>query len=72
VGAAPSSGIRNETGGYAIYNARIGYDLSKNVNLSVNVENLFDRKYYSQTGTIESNTYFGNPRNLMFSVRTSF
>jgi outer membrane receptor for ferric coprogen and ferric-rhodotorulic acid len=72
VGAAPSSGIKNETGGYAIYNARIGYDLSKNVNLSVNVENLFDRKYYSQTGTIESNTYFGNPRNLMFSVRTSF
>jgi outer membrane receptor for ferric coprogen and ferric-rhodotorulic acid len=72
VGSAPGTGIKNETGGYAIYNARIGYDLSKYVNLSLNVENLFDRKYYSQTGTIESNTYFGNPRNMMLTVRTAF
>ncbi|MGF0238920.1 TonB-dependent siderophore receptor [Rhodococcus sp. IEGM1300] len=72
VGTAPSAGIKNETGGYAIYNARLGYDLNKNVNLSVNVENLFNRVYYSQTGTLENSTYYGNPRNLMFTMRTRF
>lgn len=72
VGTAPSAGIKNETGGYAIYNARLGYDLNENVNLSVNVENLFNRVYYSQTGTLENSTYYGNPRNLMFTMRTRF
>jgi outer membrane receptor for ferric coprogen and ferric-rhodotorulic acid len=72
VGSAPGAGIKNETGGYAIYNARVGYDLTRNVNLSVNIENIFDRVYYSQTGSVENSTYYGNPRNLMFTVRTQF
>lgn len=72
VGGNVGKGIKNETGGYAIYNARIGYDVNKNVNLSVNIENIFDRTYYSQTGTIESNSYYGNPRNMMFTMRTNF
>ena len=33
---------------------------------------LFDRVYYSQIGTVENSTYFGNPRNLMFTARTRF
>ena len=40
--------------------------------MSVNIENIFDRTYYSQTGTIESNSYYGNPRNMMFTMRTNF
>lgn len=72
IDSVPGTGVKNETGGYAVYNARVGYDLSQNVNLSVNVENLFDRTYYSQTGTVENSTYFGTPRNLMFTLRTRF
>lgn len=72
VGTAPSTGVKNEAGGFAVYNARVGYDITKNVNLSVNVENIFDRVYYSQIGTVENNTYYGNPRNLMFTMRTNF
>ncbi|RJX83250.1 TonB-dependent siderophore receptor [Pseudomonas sp. LS-2] len=72
VGTAPSTGVKNENGGFAIYNARVGYDVTKNVNLSVNVENIFDRFYYSQIGTVENNTYYGNPRNVMFTMRTNF
>lgn len=69
---APGSGVKTEAGGHAIYNARVAYDLNQNVNLSLNVENLFDRVYYSQIGTVENSTYFGNPRNLMFTARTRF
>ncbi|OLU26322.1 hypothetical protein BVH03_16565 [Pseudomonas sp. PA15(2017)] len=68
----PGAGIKSETGGYAIYSARVGYDLSENINLSVNIENLFDRKYYAQTGNIENGTYYGTPRNMMFTMRTNF
>lgn len=66
------SGVKHEGSGYALYNGRIAYDISKNVNLSMNIENIFDRVYYAQTGPVESQNYYGAPRNMTFTLRTSF
>lgn len=66
------SGVKHEGSGYAFYNARIAYDITKNVNLSMNVENIFDRVYYAQTGPVESQNYYGAPRNMTFTLRTNF
>lgn len=66
------SGVKNEGAGYALYSARVGYDLSENVSLSLNVENLFDKHYYVQTGTVTGNSYYGTPREMTFTLRTSF
>ncbi len=66
------SGVKHEGSGYALYNARIAYDITKNVNLSMNVENIFDRVYYAQTGPVESQNYYGAPRNMTFTLRTHF
>ena len=56
-------------GSYAITNLLARYDISKNLSASVNLNNLFDREYFSYAG------YYGNygaPRNLMTSFKYSF
>lgn len=66
------SGVKSVGAGYAVYNARIGYDITKNVNLAMNMENIFDRVYYAQSGPAESQNYYGAPRNMTFTLRTNF
>ena len=34
--------------GYTRFDARIGYDITERVNLSVNVQNLTDKTYFTQ------------------------
>lgn len=55
--------------GFAIWNSRIAYQATEEIDVAVNVNNMFDKKYlipaYSQ---INSNSYYGDPRNVMFSV----
>ncbi|WP_413787306.1 TonB-dependent siderophore receptor [Pseudomonas sp. P5_152] len=56
-------------GSYAITNLLARYDISKNLSASLNLNNLFDREYYSYAG------YYGNygaPRNLMTSFKYNF
>ncbi|MBB2494326.1 TonB-dependent siderophore receptor [Aquipseudomonas ullengensis] len=56
--------------GYTVWNARVGYQLTPEIGLAVNANNLFDKKYiaagYNQ---LDGNNNFGDPRNLMFSVK---
>jgi outer-membrane receptor for ferric coprogen and ferric-rhodotorulic acid len=60
-----------ETGGYAVYNAQIGYSFNKHTSATMTVNNLFDRRYYARTvGTYFSQ--FGDRRNVMLTVRTDF
>jgi outer membrane receptor for ferric coprogen and ferric-rhodotorulic acid len=56
--------------GSAIANARVAYQLSPEVALSLNINNLFDKSYYipgfNMAGT---NNNYGNPRNFMLTVK---
>lgn len=56
--------------GYTVWNARLAYQLTPEVSLAVNANNLFDKHYiasgYNQLG---GNNNFGEPRNMMFSVK---
>lgn len=56
--------------GFTIWNARIGYKVSDEVGLAVNFNNLFDKVYYVPSyAAVSANNYYGDPRNVMFSVR---
>jgi outer membrane receptor for ferric coprogen and ferric-rhodotorulic acid len=60
-----------EQGGYAVYNAQVGYTFDKHTSATLTLNNLFDRRYYARTvGTYFSQ--FGDRRNVMLSVRTDF
>ncbi|BES83227.1 TonB-dependent siderophore receptor [Pectobacterium araliae] len=59
-------------GFYATVSARLGYQINNNWNLALNVENLFDRTYYTTTSSSESGNWYGAPRNYMLSLRGNF
>lgn len=68
------SGYRIEQKGYTLVDAMLGYKVSEQLDVRLNVNNLFDKKYYQ---SINSNTWnafnvYGDPRNAMLSAKYSF
>lgn len=59
-------------GGYSIWNARVSYDIDKNWDATLNIENLFDKKYYSSIPGNALHNYVGEPRNFLLTVRYTF
>ncbi|THF67044.1 TonB-dependent siderophore receptor [Pseudothauera nasutitermitis] len=70
---SPTS-IRNPLqGGYSVWNARVAYQIDKRWSAALNIENLFDKRYYA---FIDNYWYYGSyvgaPRNFTLTVRGSF
>ena len=49
--ASPRGNVDVEQGSYALVNVMARFDFSKQVSATLNVNNLFDRKYYDQIGS---------------------
>ena len=58
-------------GSYALVNLMARYEISKNTTASLNVNNLMDKKYLTGLGLFETG-FYGEPRNVMFTLRTKF
>jgi len=56
--------------GFSIWNARLAWQATPQMALSLNVNNAFDKRYiipaYNNTG---SNNYYGDPRNVQFTLK---
>ncbi len=61
-----------EQAGYAIWNARLAYQINKNFNVALNGNNLFDKKYYSSIGWLNASNQYGEPRNYTVTLRADF
>ena len=62
--------LNRDVPGYTVWNARVGYQLTSEINLAVNANNLFDKTYITSAyNQLNGNNNFGDPRNLMFSVK---
>lgn len=57
--------------GYAIWNAMAKYQLTDDTTVSFNVDNLFDKHYYTQYG-FYAGAIYGDPRNMAVTVSTAF
>jgi outer membrane receptor for ferric coprogen and ferric-rhodotorulic acid len=56
--------------GYTVWSARVGYQLTPEIGLALNANNLFDKHYYTAGySQLSGNNNFGEPRNMMFSVK---
>lgn len=66
---ALTNGIRFEQESLALLNARVGYDISETWNVSLNVNNLLDEKYYQRLGSLTSGNRYGEPRAVLVSLR---
>ncbi|MFP0196991.1 TonB-dependent siderophore receptor [Pseudomonas sp. PHC1] len=62
-----TSTLGGEQSAYALTSVMGRYALSKNIDLGLNVNNLFDKKYALQKGDFDTVTY-GAPRNLMATL----
>ncbi len=71
---ADGSRYRLEQGGYAVTDLMAGYQVNRNLDLQVNANNVFDRKYYNAIANSASygGDSYGNPRNLMLTAKYSF
>jgi outer membrane receptor for ferric coprogen and ferric-rhodotorulic acid len=67
-----SSGITQKQGGYVLFNARLACRLNERINIAVNVNNLFDRRYYQSFFGPQWSNRYGEPRSLMLTVRARY
>ncbi len=56
---------------YFLASASASYKLNQYLTAAVNVNNLFDEKYYQNVG-FYNGVYWGEPRNVTFTLRTKF
>jgi len=56
--------------GYTVWSARLAYQLTPEVNLAVNANNLFDKKYWvAGFNQLNGSNNYGEPRNFMLTVK---
>lgn len=53
-------------GGYAVVDARVGYQINRRLSAALNVTNLFDRHYFESLG---NGAFYGNPRQILLTLR---
>ncbi|MCB5189004.1 TonB-dependent siderophore receptor [Methylobacillus caricis] len=59
-------------GGYTLASLQVAYHINPHWDLSLTGNNLFDKKYFSKVEGWTRQTYFGEPRNFMLTLRGSF
>lgn len=68
---ATARGVTYRQGGLALYNAMASYALTKDMRVQLNVNNIFDKTYFTQVGSGLGN-YYGTPRNWQLSLNARF
>lgn len=58
--------------GRAIYNVFGAYRITPNWNLALNVDNLFDKKYFANVGSTATGNFYGAPRSYRLTLHGTF
>lgn len=70
--AGQSVAFDYQQSGYAIWSALVDYRIDDHWNVTLNGNNLFDKKYYETVGTSTYGNYYGEPRNFMVTLRGTY
>lgn len=62
------TGVRYTQGSYAVWNAHASYRIDEHWLAALNVNNLFDKQYY----TVAGNRWYGEPQSFMLTLRGTF
>ncbi len=65
-----STGI--EAPGYAVVDAKLSYPLTPKLTATVDVNNVFDREYYSRVGAATTFNFYGPSRTVLVGARYEF
>jgi len=67
-----SGGLTLRQGGYALAHVRVGYRFNKHLSAALNVNNLFDRRYYQSLSGTSWNNRYGEPRSVALTLRAEY
>jgi outer membrane receptor for ferric coprogen and ferric-rhodotorulic acid len=60
-------------GGYSVASLQFGYEINRNLNATLTVDNLFDKNYFQRLASHEfRQTYYGEPRSVTLAIRARF
>ncbi|MGE4323353.1 MAG: TonB-dependent siderophore receptor [Sphingobium sp.] len=59
-------------GGYSLWSARVDYSINDNWSAALNINNIFDKKYYQTVGYNYFGNFYGDPRNWSLTLRGKF
>ncbi|MNI39050.1 Fe(3+)-pyochelin receptor precursor [compost metagenome] len=65
-------GTKLRQGGYALYDAGIGYQITQNFSADLLATNLTDKKYFQRINTFQDGNIFGDPRAVSMTLRAKF
>ncbi|QAY76775.1 TonB-dependent siderophore receptor [Sphingosinicella sp. BN140058] len=65
------AGIREQSP-FAIAGAQLGWRFNDGLRAFVSVNNLFDKVYYQRVGSINTYNFYGEPRNVLLTLRASY
>lgn len=57
---------------YAVWSMQAAYQLDPHWTVSANLNNVFDKTYYSTIGTSGYGNFYGEPRNFMLTLRAKY
>ena len=60
-----------DVSGRAVWNAMLKYQINPRWSATLNVNNVFDKRYYSTLSSFVNANYYGDPRNLVLTLRGS-
>lgn len=69
--AGPLGDVEVAQGAYATVGVMAQYRISRHLSALLNINNVFDKKYYSQIGNF-SQGWWGEPRNVTVTLRASY
>ncbi|CAB5691297.1 Fe(III)-pyochelin receptor [Delftia tsuruhatensis] len=58
--------------GRAVWNSHVRYRINRQWEASLNFNNMFDKTYYVSVGNLLNSSHYGEPRNVMLTLRGSF
>ncbi|WP_177429380.1 MULTISPECIES: TonB-dependent siderophore receptor [Pseudomonas] len=73
-GGSGTSAWKNQQGSYTVVGLVAGYKATEHLDLQLNVNNLFDRTYYTSVadGSYRPYDIYGDPRNMKLTARYDF
>jgi len=58
--------------GYSVWSASAEYRLNEHWSATVNLNNIFDKVYYKRVGTSAGDNWYGDPRNVLLTIRARY
>jgi outer membrane receptor for ferric coprogen and ferric-rhodotorulic acid len=68
----PLGDAKLQQGGYTLFDAGFGYQITPQLSADMLVTNLTDKKYYQRINTMQDGNIWGDPRAATLTLRAKF